>query len=237
MESESDYPDLHPLPDSRDEEENDEYQFSKMDVDPDLKKKRLRSTDTGEECLSPPSSRRIITSPSALPRVTKPTNQQEEFKELRSYSKNRKAIISSSPLPPPRETKKEAHGDNLKVHGTVMSTSSSPSEGGDETFDTKSKPPFIILLRYQDKEKRMSILKASNILAKLDINHKLIEPYSKNTWQLTFNDRINANRCLTNSIIRDNGFISYIPGHVKQCNGVIRDIYLDMNLDELKLAI
>lgn len=134
--------------------------------------------------------------------------------------------------------KNRSNADHVRtnIHNNGAKIASSTNEEH-ETFSQKSTPPYTLFIRYVSKDKRISILKVSNMLARLHINHTSIEAYSRNTWQLIFDNRTNANRCFTNSIIRENGYNVYIPGHVKFCSGVIRDIDLDMNLDELREAI
>lgn len=109
-----------------------------------------------------------------------------------------------------------------------------------DVFDSSYSSSYTVFLRYQDvnsNNKSLNILKVSCKLESLHIGHKLIENYSRNTWKLTFDKLINANRCLQNSTLRKEGFISYIPGYVKCRQGVVRDIDLDINLEDLKNAI
>lgn len=109
-----------------------------------------------------------------------------------------------------------------------------------DNFDQSYKAPFVVFLRYQNVNygnMRLNILKVSRLLERLHIGHKLIENYTRNTWKLTFDNRLNANRCLSNSMLRKDGYISYIPGYIKSRRGVIRGIDSDIDLFDLKATI
>lgn len=169
---------------------------NKMDVDSkDFKKKRSRSTDTGEENFSP--SPCDVTTICKL-QESEAVSQSSDISRSRSYTRNKKANTSSLPLSSANVGKspKNPTKDKTITSNSTEDTASSPAQDEFEAFDDKCKPPFVVFLRYQNKERRISILKASNSLAKLDIKHKSIESYLWNTWQLTSDDKLNANRCL-----------------------------------------
>lgn len=103
-------------------------------------------------------------------------------------------------------------------------------------FESSAKPPFVVFLRFQTADRKsspLSILKVGQELTRSVVKFINVEKHAWNTWQVTFESRSLANNALDNKFIRDKGFILYIPRFLRQRQGVISDIDVDIDLAEL----
>lgn len=102
-------------------------------------------------------------------------------------------------------------------------------------YSTLDKGPFSVLIRFVDDErkKNLCLLDIARKLSNLLIRYDNIIPTSKNTWKLIFNEREKANACLLNCHLKDHQLETFVPSSMRRKKGVIRQIPLDMNNEEI----
>lgn len=108
-------------------------------------------------------------------------------------------------------------------------------------YDSFTRAPFDVMIKipYKDKssQKKLSLLGISKKLLQANIKFDKVEKYAFNTWKITFNSKTLANSALSNIYLKEMGVNAFIPKYKFSRKIVIKDIPVEMSIEELKTAI
>lgn len=102
------------------------------------------------------------------------------------------------------------------------------------------KGPFSVFVRkVNDKNNKntWSDVDVAGILRNCKINYKEISRISKNLWDVEFDDYQETNEIIKNGLIKEFGFVAYIPRHKVIQTGVVSNVVSWMDLEELVSAV
>lgn len=116
------------------------------------------------------------------------------------------------------------------------------SDRGKQTrYDAFTRAPYIIHVRLvsgNNKEsKQLPLIAVAKKLNSANVKFTNILKYSFNTWKMTLATKTLANNVLSNGLLRDMGFVAFIPRYKISRQVVIREIPLDFSLTDLKEII
>ncbi|XP_034935485.1 uncharacterized protein [Chelonus insularis] len=141
--------------------------------------------------------------------------------------------------------------------GRVFSSSSnnnvqvSSPVSGQVLYNRLDKGPFIVYIKkkiFQDsdsmtkvvqdddpkKKKSLMNIEVARLLKLFGIKKfNLLEKFSRNIWQITFESFEEANSALVNEFLKKNNWESYIPREKLFCKGIVREVPLDVDIKEL----
>jgi hypothetical protein len=112
----------------------------------------------------------------------------------------------------------------------------------DLCFKIYEKGPFSIHLKVKrpdtplvegKKEKKWEQFDIFSVMTKYKIGFQSISQYSWFIWEVTFSERIEANKVLDSPIIQKEGLSAYIPRYMVIKKGVIKDVPEVMELGNL----
>jgi hypothetical protein len=83
------------------------------------------------------------------------------------------------------------------------------------------------------KEKKWGQFDTFNLMSKSKISFQSIRQYARFIWEVTFSERMEANKGLDSPIIQNEGLTAYIPRYMDIKKGVIKDVPEDMELGNL----
>lgn len=132
--------------------------------------------------------------------------------------------------------------DNGSVSAVIAGgTESTKEERRPTQYDAFSRAPFIIMIKKISPNtvprKQVPAIDAARKMAKANIKFDKMKKYSFNTWQVTFKAKSTANNAITNIYLKEMGYTAFIPRYKLSRKIVIRDIPLDMPLEEIKRAV
>lgn len=107
-------------------------------------------------------------------------------------------------------------------------------------YSRQERGPFAVYIKTTGelvKSKPIKAIEVARKLANNNIRFDNIAESSRNTWRLTFTLREAANDCLSNLNLEKNGLEAFVPMHLRFKKGVVRDIPVDVSLEELKKCI
>lgn len=107
-------------------------------------------------------------------------------------------------------------------------------------YGRQERGPFAVnvrTIRDEDKSKPIKVIEIARKLANSNVRFDNIVESSKYIWRLTFNARETANACLSNLKLGKNGLEAFVPVHLRFKKRVIRDILVDVSLEEIQRCI
>jgi hypothetical protein len=109
-------------------------------------------------------------------------------------------------------------------------------------FKIDEKEPFSIHLKVKrtdtpvverKKEKKWGQFNIFNVMAKSMISFQSIRQYGRFIWEMTFSERMEANKVLDSPILQNEGITAYIPRYMVIKQGVIKDVLEDIEIENL----
>jgi hypothetical protein len=83
------------------------------------------------------------------------------------------------------------------------------------------------------KEKKWGQFDIFNVMVKAKISFQSIRQYARFIWEVTFSERVEANKGLDSPIIQNEGLTAYFPRYMVIKKRVIKDVPEGMDLDKL----
>jgi hypothetical protein len=80
-------------------------------------------------------------------------------------------------------------------------------------------------------EKKWRQFDIFNVMAKSKISYQSIRQFAGFIWEVTFSERMEANKVLDSLKIQNKGLKAYIPRYMAIKKGVIKDVPEDMELE------